>query len=177
MYLVVASFKKAIIFVLDAMLIRPFQPTDVPQIAQLFHDTIRTVNLSDYSLDQVRAWAPDDLYFRDWDKMCGDRHTFVAAENNIILGFGELEKSGRIDCFYCHKDYQGHGVGSRIYQAIETKADSLLLPRLTVDASITAKIFFQKMGFSVVREQQVSTRGQVFTNYLLEKTLNSDQII
>jgi hypothetical protein len=31
---------------------------DTEQIAQLFHDTIRTVNLGDYTPEQVEAWPP-----------------------------------------------------------------------------------------------------------------------
>ena len=37
------------------MIIRLFQPQDVEQIAQLFHNTVRLINLKDYSLAQVRA--------------------------------------------------------------------------------------------------------------------------
>ncbi|NBC65710.1 MAG: hypothetical protein GVY07_08680 [Bacteroidetes bacterium] len=47
------------------MKIRRFQPSDTNQIAQLFHETIRSVNLGDYSEKQVKAWAPDDIYFRN----------------------------------------------------------------------------------------------------------------
>ncbi len=35
------------------MQIRLFQPEDTEQIAQLFHDTVRQINIQDYSQEQV----------------------------------------------------------------------------------------------------------------------------
>jgi putative acetyltransferase len=156
------------------MEIRLFCPQDAEQIAQLFHETVREINIRDYSTNQVKSWAPDNLYFRNWSEVCANRFTYVADENGVILGFGELEPDGHIDCFYCHKNYQGRGVGRQIYQAIEAKALELGLTRLYVEASITAKPFFQRLGFSVVKEQQVSRREEIFTNYVMEKFLLSN---
>jgi len=151
---------------------RRFHPQDAHQIAQLFHDTIRQVNLGDYTLAQVQAWAPDDLDFRHWIKACSSRITYVADDGGVILGFGELETNGHIDCFYIHKDYQGQGVGRQIYQTIESKALDLSLPRLFLEASITARPFFERMGFVMVKEQQVIRRGQWLTNVVMEKKLS-----
>ena len=156
------------------MEIRLFCPQDAEQIAQLFHETVREINIRNYSTNQVKAWAPDNLYFRNWLEVCANRFTYVADENGVILGFGELEPDGHIDCFYCHKNYQGRGIGRQIYQAIEAKARELGLPRLYAEASITAKPFFQRLGFSVVKEQQVSRRGEIFINYVMEKFLLSN---
>ncbi|MBD1825888.1 GNAT family N-acetyltransferase [Cyanobacteria bacterium FACHB-DQ100] len=152
-------------------MIRLFRPEDAEQIAQLFHDTVREVNLRDYSIAQVQAWSPDDLNFRDWVTVCSSRFTYVAEEAGLILGFGELEVNGHIDCFYCHKNYQRRGIGRAIYQAIEAKARELDLDRLFTEASITAKPFFQSVGFTVIAEQQVFRRGGTFTNYRMEKNL------
>jgi putative acetyltransferase len=34
------------------------------------------------------------------------KHTaYVADDEGVIAGFGELEPNGHIDCFYCHKKY------------------------------------------------------------------------
>lgn len=151
--------------------IRLFEAQDAEQIARLFYETVREINSRDYSSAQVRAWAPDNIYFRNWAEVCSSRFTYVADDEGAIAGFGELEPNGHIDCFYCHKNYQGCGVGRQIYQAIESKAVELLVGRLFVEASITAKPFFHRMGFSVVQEQQVTRRGETFINYSMEKLL------
>ncbi|KAM3100952.1 GNAT family N-acetyltransferase [Phormidesmis sp. 146-12] len=153
------------------MKVRSFHPKDADQIAHLFHETIREINVRDYSISQVEAWAPDDLHFRNWAEVCSSRFTFVAEIEGTIAGFAELEFNGHIDCFYCHKDYQRCGVGRQLYEAIEQKAVELNLDRLHTEASITAKPFFERMGFSVIKEQQVACRGETFTNYQMEKSL------
>jgi putative acetyltransferase len=153
------------------MEIRFFQKEDAEQIAQLFHDTVRDINIRDYSIARVKAWAPDDIYFRDWAEICAKKFTYVADEEGKILGFGELEANGHIGCFYCHKNFQRCGVGSQIYRAIEAKALKLELKGLFTEASITAKPFFQRMGFKLIRKQLVSCRGEKFINYAMEKRL------
>jgi putative acetyltransferase len=151
--------------------IRLFETQDAEQIARLFHETVRAVNVRDYSDRQVSAWAPGDIHFRNWAEVCSSRFTYVADDDGVIAGFGELEPHGHIDCFYCHKNYQRCGVGSQIYRAIEAKAVELSLSRLFVEASITARPFFQRMGFAVVKEQTVTRRGEAFINYVMEKFL------
>jgi putative acetyltransferase len=151
--------------------IRLFQPEDTAQIAQLFHDTVRKVNIQNYSAAQVRAWSPDDIYFRDWLTVCSSRFTYVATEDDKILGFGELESDGHIDCFYIHHHYQRQGIASQIYQAIEIKARELGLTNLFTEASITAQLFFTSRGFKIINPQQVSCRGEIFTNYLMTKII------
>ena len=153
------------------MLIRLFQKQDSDQIAQLFHDTVREVNIHDYSTAQVNAWAPDDLHIPEWSESCAKKFTYVAEEEGEIIGFGQLEANGHIDCFFCHKDYQRCGVGTRLYRAIEAKALELRIERLFVEASITARAFFKNRGFTVVKEQQVMIRGKNFTNFAMDKSL------
>jgi putative acetyltransferase len=153
------------------MKIRLFHPQDAEQIAMLFHETVRQINIRDYSQNQVKAWAPDDIHFRNWVKVCSERFTYVADVHGVIAGFGELELNGHIDCFYCHKNYQRMGVGNQIYHEIEAKAGELGINRLYTEASITAKAFFLRMGFSLIQEQQVECRGETFVNYRMEKFL------
>lgn len=151
--------------------VRLFETQDAEQIAQLFPDTVHAVNSRDYSTRQVSVWAPGDIHFRDWVEVCSSHFTYVADDEGVIAGFGELEPHGHIDCFYCHKNYQRCGVGSQIYRAIEAKALELLLSRLFVEASITATPFFRRMGFAVVKEQMVLRRGEAFINYVMENFL------
>jgi putative acetyltransferase len=152
--------------------IRAFQPGDAPSIAQLFHETVRTINCHDYSQAQVQAWAPDDLNFRNWAVVCSSRSTFVAeTEAQMIVGFAELEQNGHIDCFYCHKQFQRCGVGQHLYQAIEAKALEIGVSRLFSEVSITAQPFFLRMGFSNIKAQTVTCRGENFLNYRMEKAI------
>jgi len=69
--------------------------------------------------NQVKAWAPDDIHFSGQKFVQNGLPTLL--KEGVVVGFGELEPDGHIDCFYCHKNYQRRGVGNQIYQAIEAK--------------------------------------------------------
>ncbi|NJR39204.1 MAG: GNAT family N-acetyltransferase [Leptolyngbyaceae cyanobacterium CSU_1_4] len=124
------------------MLIRYYSAADIEQIVNLFYNTVHTVNLADYTPEQVNAWVPIVPNEVTWLARYSDRIVFVADDNGVVAGFAELEPKGRIDCFYCHHLYQGQGVGRQLYQRLEQEAKSLELAQLWVQASITARPFF-----------------------------------
>lgn len=153
------------------MQLRLFDPADLPAILALFQGTVRRVNSRDYSLEQVKAWAPDELNAERWHERLTKAVTLVAVlENGEVVGFGDLEANGHIDCLYTHADHQGRGIGGLILAALEEHARALGLQRLFTEASITARPFFEKHGFGVLAEQQVELRGVTFINYRMEKT-------
>lgn len=153
------------------MLIRNYQPTDLPQLVQLFYNTIHQVNSRDYTPEQVAAWAPAVPDETAWQRRYETRIVFVAEDNGQVAGFAELEPIGHIDCFYCHHAYQGQGVGKRLYHRLEQEARSLHLDRLWVEASITAKPFFEHLGFQTLHENQVLRNQVILINYSMEKFL------
>ena len=72
---------------------------------------------------------------------------------------------------YCHKDWQRRGVGGALLARVETQARRLGVTRLYTEASITARPFFESRRFRLVAPQQVRRRGEVLTNYRMEKAL------
>ncbi len=159
------------------MKIRTYEIGDTEAIIQLFYDTVHEVNIRDYTQEQVDTWAPTNMDTDFWADSLRRKYTYVAEEGTEIIGFGELEDNGHIDRFYCHKDFQGKGVGSQLLQQIESKAWSLGIQRLFVEASITAKPFFEKRGFITIRQQEVERRGQTFINFVMEKTRSLSAIV
>mgnify|MGYP003402558399 CR=1 FL=1 len=153
------------------MRVRTYEIGDTQQIVKLFYDTVHEVNIRDYTQAQVDAWAPIDIDIPSWTKSLSSKFTFVAEESEKIAGFGELEANGHIDRFYCHKDFQGKGVGTQILEQIELKAKNLGIKKLYTEASITAKPFFESKDFIVVKQQEVERRGQKFINFAMEKII------
>ncbi len=154
------------------MQIRRFQKLDTSAIMTLFYETIHTINLRDYSETQVNAWAPKEMNYEQWEDSLHRHCTYVAEANQQILGFGDLElESGYLNRFYCHKGCQGQGVGKRILAKLIEEAQQHQIPRLHTEASITARPFFEKQGFVLVRQQEKPLRGQIFTNFIMEKNL------
>ncbi len=163
------------------MLIRAYQPDDVPQIVQIFYNTIHRVNCRDYTEAQINAWAAAVPETERWLKRYDTRRCFVADQDGMIAGFAELEDNGHIDCFYCHHEFQRQGVGRRLYERIEeegrllrdNRKGALQLDRLFVEVSITARPFFEQMGFYILHENHITINNVTLTNFSMAKDLVS----
>jgi putative acetyltransferase len=151
--------------------VRAFVPADTGEIMRLFHDTVHAVNIRDYSAEQVAAWAPEYMDEDLWRGSLVAHHTAVAEEDGQIVGFADWEENGHLDRFYVHKDRQGAGVGTALLDAIENDARAHGVTHFHTEASITARPFFERRGYVVLAEQQVTVRGMVFTNYRMAKRL------
>jgi putative acetyltransferase len=153
------------------MVIRDARPDDTGELIALFKDTVRHVNLADYSPAQVAAWAPDDIDAEAWRERQARNRTLLAEIEGDIVGFAELQDGARVHMLYVQKDHQGHGIASALLARIETIAAHSGARGLTVDASVTARPFFAHKGFTVVAPQTVTRGGQSFRNFRMEKTL------
>jgi len=157
---------------MEKIIVRKYKKTDAKEIAEIYYNTIHKVNITDYTDEQVNAWAPlESLQTDGWIKKHEKLSPYVAIINDRVVGFAEFESDGHIDCFYCHHDYQGLGIGSALMNHIEKNAKQNKIKRIYAEVSITAKSFFLKKGFTVIKEQQVSIRNVKLKNFLMEKII------
>lgn len=130
------------------------------------------MNARDYTDEQINAWAPaSSLDINGWQEKWSKLPPFVGLCGNKRVGFAEFESNGHIDCFYVHDDFQGQGVGTYLMQAIEVEAQAKNISRIYAEVSITAKPFFEKKGFIILKQQMVDIRGCQLTNFVMEKWL------
>ena len=148
------------------MIIRKYMPQDCPQLAELFYDTVHTVNARDYTPEQLDAWATGSVDIEAWNRSFLEHHTLVAVENDVLIGFGDMDDTGYLDRLYVHCEHQGRGVATAICDALENAAKAEVF---VTHASITARPFFEHRGYSVVREQRVLRNGVYLTNFVMEK--------
>ena len=82
-----------------------------------------------------------------------------------VIGFGDIDGSGYLDRLYVHRRHQGKGVATALCDRLEQVCAGVI----STHASITAKPFFEKRGYRVIREQQVERQGVALTNFVMEK--------
>ena len=150
------------------MTIRKYRETDINEIAKLFYNTVHDVNRSDYSEEQLNAWASGNVNLESWNNSFLKNHTFVVEINGIITGFGDITTDGYLNMLYIHKNYQRQGIATAICNELEK---SINVNKISVHASITAKGFFEKKGYKVVKSQKVKRKGVYLKNYLMEKEI------
>ena len=147
------------------MFIRAYQASDCRELAELFYHTVHTVNAKDYSPEQLDAWATGQVDLEQWDRTLQEHFSLVAVEGNIIVGFGDMDSTGYLDRLYVHSKYQGKGIATALCGRLE----AVVSGNLVTHASITAKPFFEKRGYRVVKEQQVERKGIFLTNFVMVK--------
>ncbi|RJF86668.1 GNAT family N-acetyltransferase [Oleomonas cavernae] len=151
--------------------IRAYEAGDLPALIELFRGAVRGVAARDYTPAQILAWAPDDLEADDWLPRLAAKRTWVARIAGEPMGFSDLEADGHIDMMFVHAGHQGQGIATRLLATVEAAARAAGLPRLHTEASITARPFFARRGFTVITAQSVSLGDQQLTNYRMEKFL------
>lgn len=155
------------------MQLRRLQEKDATECAKLFYDTIHSVNSRDYTEEQLMAWAPKvtDTVIEHFRCFLLKNISYVVEKDGRIVGFSDLDHSGYYNCLYVHKDFQGQGIASMLYQQLEQEALKLGLRELTTEASITAKQFFLTHGFRLIQEQEKLHNGVLIKNYIMKKAL------
>ena len=140
---------------------------------QLFYDTIHSINATEYNESQLDAQAPKkgDSSLAYWDNKLLHGCAVVAEKDGTIIGFGSIKLPSYFDMLYVHKEYQRVGVATLITNKVEKSFLNNRITIITTDASITAKPFFEKRGYVVLKEQSVEIRGQHLTNYKMQKRL------
>jgi putative acetyltransferase len=151
------------------MRIRDYQPPDLDAVIAVFIGAIREIAARDYTPAQIDAWAQVD---RDaWAARRLSRPTWVAIMRETVVGFTDLEPDGHLDMMFVHAAHQRAGIATALLATVEAAACTQGLRRIFTEASITARPFFERRGFSVIARQSVEKRGQHFTNFRMEKVL------
>ncbi|WP_170975495.1 GNAT family N-acetyltransferase [Martelella alba] len=120
--------------------------------------------MRDYSQEQLNAWAPEDIDMDWWRQELTEKAPFILYNNNeSIYGYADIQKNGHINHFFVAHDCQRQGKGTILINALVERAVEMGLRKVSVEASLTAKSFFEHHGFTVVKEEhEACLRGQKF---------------
>jgi putative acetyltransferase len=150
-------------------------PTDVPLLAEIFRAAVEELTMDDYSEAQQAAWlsaADDEEEFGA--KLSGEL-TLVAIFGGSAVGFASLADNARIDMLYVHPAATGQGAAALLCDALEKLATARGTKELTVDASDTARGFFEKRGFTAQSRNTVVVAGEWLANTTLTKPLGAKE--
>lgn len=148
------------------MKLRSYRPADLAEIETVFYDTVHTVTVRDYTAAQRDAWASGKVDSEQWNESFLAHHTVIAEQDGKILGFGDMDAEGYLDRLYVHKDFQRQGIATAICDVLERAAETDFF---TVHASNTARPFFEKRGYALLKEQQVERCGVLLANFVMKK--------
>lgn len=155
--------------------LRPFLPVDTPVLAEIFRESVTDLTTDDYSEAQQQAWLSriDDL--EEFAKRLGGQLTLIATLQGSPVGFASLANSRDIDLLYVHPVAAGQGVGAMLADALEKLAGARGAEKLIVDASDTARGFFEKRGYVAQQRNSISVGDEWLANTTMHKKLAAKQ--
>jgi len=113
----------------------------------------------------TEAWAPNNLDINFINQKFREINPFVVTRENKIIAYADIQVDGYIDHFYCHHEFQGLGIGRMLFATLEKTAKQNNIVKMYSNVSITARPFFEAMGFIVEKEQFIKVGDQQLKNF------------
>lgn len=151
--------------------IRRLAAQDIPEMRKLFRATVLTVNSKDYTKEEVEDWASCGDSVEHWKELLAKNNYIGALDGQGgIVGFSSMNAESYLHSMFVHKDWQGKGVATLLLSEVEKIARRYGVHKISVEVSVTARPFFEKHGYKVVKEQKAKANRLYLTNYVMEKT-------
>ncbi|MDI2091107.1 GNAT family N-acetyltransferase [Commensalibacter oyaizuii] len=148
--------------------------SDLNLLFNIFTQSIRKIASKDYTHFQIQAWI--NIPAAQWQAKLLTLITWVAKINTVPVGFISLDRPNHIDMLYIHPDHQCKGIATQLLSTLEQSIITRSISTLTTDASLTAKPFFEKRGFTTITQQQARRHGQDLTNFKMSKDFNPKKL-
>lgn len=157
--------------IMQQVSVRRFREDDTAATAQLYFDAVHRGARDHYDEAQRKAWAPQVPEAEAWRERLTCQTTLVAERDAKVVGFMTLQPDGYIDLAFVAPETMGRGVARQLYEAVLAEAARMGVRRLHTQASYLARRFFERQGWTVAREQNLSRDGVSVTNFVMEKHL------
>lgn len=146
--------------------IREYRAEDCEALGRLFYDTVHSACTEEYTPAELDAWADGKPDLARWNEEFLAHDTLVAEDGVRIVGFADMDANGELDRLYVHKDYQRKGIAKALCTALMIRCKA---KGYTVHASLTARGFFEKLGFTVAEEESAERNGVVLKRFLMKR--------
>jgi putative acetyltransferase len=140
-------------------------------LAEIFRASIEGLTAEDYSEAQQGAWASSADDEREFGARLAGELTLVATLGGAAIGFASLAGNSKIDMLYMHPAATGQGAAAMLCDALEKLAGARGARELTVDASDSARGFFERRGFIAKTRNTVTLAGEWLANTTMVKPL------
>src|ERR1700730_11664794 len=149
--------------------LRPYLAEDAPVLAAIFAAAIEELTGDDYNEAQQQAWASAADDEEEFGARLARALTLVATHAGSPIGFASLADNTRIDMLYVHPAAAGQGAAAMLCDALEKLGAARGSKELTVDASDSARGFFERRGFVAKTRNTVPLGGEWFANTTMVK--------
>jgi GNAT superfamily N-acetyltransferase len=156
----------------DRLIVRMFQKADLLPLESLIHRTIAACYPPYYGPEAVRFF----LEYHSGQAIGADAHegrTLVLDKAGRVLGTGTLV-GDEIKRVFVDPSFQRQGMGRLLMQRLEETALAAAIPIVTLDASLPAKAFYDRLGYVTVEKASRPVAGGRQLDYFkMQKVLST----
>ncbi|CAM4075393.1 GNAT family N-acetyltransferase [Campylobacter armoricus] len=149
-------------------MIRRLDIKDLPSCIELFKQSVSMLCKNDYTKEQIHAWINIDQEV--WEEKFQNQLGFAYEEKDKIISFISINlKEKTLDLCFTHVNFAYQGYGKAL---LEFALKSYPYSEIYTFASLSAKSFFLKAGFKIIKEN-IAIRGQQeLKNFFMKKEIN-----
>jgi ribosomal protein S18 acetylase RimI-like enzyme len=113
------------------------------------------------------------------DQLLNQQHTFLMVEQDgepvAFAAYSTVEPGiSKLHKIYVHQKTQGQGIGKQLIDHIISlvRPQNIHTLRLNVNRQNKARFFYEKLGFEVIKEEDIDIgKGYFMVDYVMERTL------
>ncbi len=153
--------------------IRNIQKADKKAILSIHKQAIYGICKDYYTEKEMKAWT-DRLTPSLFDEGIKDDNNIgvVAVESAIIVGYGFFNLRDReLRALYVLPQFTNKGAGKLIMARLENIALKTNVKKLTLQSTINAVGFYQKLGYQIIKAERHSINEEVSIDCVLMERL------
>ncbi|TEY04622.1 GNAT family N-acetyltransferase [Campylobacter sp. US33a] len=148
-------------------MIRKADIKDLEACIKLFKQSVKTLCAKDYTKDQIKAWLGIDE--EKWKEKFKNDEIFIYEREGKIASFISIILDQKIlDLLFTHPDFASQGLATNL---LDFALRNYPHNEIYTFASLSAKEFFLKNDFEIVRENEAIRANQILKNFLMKKEL------
>ena len=155
---------------------RKFRPADLNAVRKLVYNTIDMCYPSLYnaeSIKYIKNYHSSGNILKDAKK----GYTIVLERNNRIAATGTII-GDYITRVFVNPKFHKQGFGKLIMKKLQTKALSVGIRMVKLDASLTGKKFYDSLEYNTIKKTFVKVEnGKKLPYYKMKKILKKSQLI
>ena len=147
------------------MIIRKITSKDYIEVEELIKKAILVTVSKDYEPEALELMLESDPY--QPKKTKNEREYYVAFDLCVIGVIGR--KNNMVKTFFVDPSKQAKGVGTELLNFIENIIQTDGYDTSILNSTITAKSFYEKLGYSVINEKRIKRGNSILTTYSMIK--------
>ncbi|MBT4790185.1 MAG: GNAT family N-acetyltransferase [Halobacteriovoraceae bacterium] len=156
--------------------IRKTKLEDMKSVEDAHRRSILEICSNDYTLDQIEKFSGVKYSAEIWDNSVNNEYHIVVEVSGRVEGMCHAklreDGDGEIVGVYFSKVIAGQGIGRDVVEMAFDYLDQFKPKNIILTGTLTAKPFYEKMGFVEVEKKKINCRGALLDCFKMEKHIN-----